>query len=518
MWRVLKSRKTRIALACSPFALGALVAAAFPVTNWLGRRAVERHVARLEAEGHAVDPERYWSAVRPEDDVFQHPVMVQELEQKKVVSISDREPAIPGLASRPVSRSVRPPKRELEFAKGLDVRLWFAPPETDERIAAERLLKEMADTVQRLDDLQPALDRPVAAWPVERTKNELTQGIEVPQIATSVLGFRRIVGAYGEVAMLKLATGDALAASKDAGAVLRIAALNLEHKPSILSLLVADATLQVAHGIIWEGVLRERWTEPVLLEFERKLATLRPQQAASQCYLGEIAFARSKAELLLALSEKPRPRSSFPLTQDWKWERERILGRIRGIWRDLRPRGVELMKWVESDRVFIDNARQTSGGARTRFSSADLKFFRDRYQSCPEAWLINPGWLSDRRDVDADGWSQLVILAQNALVLEAKVDLLRTGIALERHRLAEGRLPGDLKELVPAYLAELPLDPYDGKPLRYRIQPDGSPLLWSIGSDLVDEGGLPHLDRNTKGDLVWITQPIPGFTKKQLRR
>lgn len=510
-WRVMKSRKTRITLACSPFVLCALVAAAFPVTNWLGSRAVERHLADLEADGHAVEPESYWSAARAEDDVFQHPVMLSELKNQKVVSISDCEPAIPGLARRP-------PKREPEFAKGLDVRLWFDPPEADERVAAERLLKEMADSVGRLDALYAALDRPVAAWPVERTKNEFTHGIEVPQIASSVLRLQRIAGVSGEVATLKLVKGDAPAAFRDVGAVLRVAALDLEQKPSILSLVAADATLQVAHGVIWEGVLRECWTEPMLLEFERKLSSLRPQQAASRCYLGEIAFARSKAELLLALSTKPRPRSSFPLTQDWKWERERALGRSRAIWRDLRPSGVELMKCVESDSVFIHHSSQATRGARTRFSSADLKFFRDRYESCPEAWLINPAWLSDRRDADAEGWSQLSNLAQLALRLEARVDLLRTGIALERHRLAEGRPPGDLKELVPTYLPALPMDPFDVKPLRYRVQLDGSPHLWSIGPDLVDEGGLPHFDRHSKGDLVWITRPIPGFTKKQLRR
>ena len=511
MWRVLKSRKTRIALACSPFALCALVAVSFPATNWLGRRAVERHPAKLEAAGHAVEPEAYWSAARPEDDVFQHPMMLLELDEKKVVSISKREPAIPGLARRA-------PKAEPEFAKGLDVRLWFASPEADEQVAAERLLKEMAGSVERLEALRAALDRPVAAWPVGRTKNEFTRDIEVLQIASSVLRLQRISGVAGEVATLKLAKGDALAASKDVSAVLRIAALDLEQKPSIISLVAADSTLQVAHGVIWEGVLRESWTESMLLEFERQLSALQPQQAASRCYLGEIAFARSKAELLLALSAKPRPRSSFPLSQDWKWERERVLGRCRGIWRDLRPTGVELMKYVKSDKVFIQHASQTSSGPRTRFSSADLKFFRDRYESYPEAWLINPGWLSDRRDTDADGWSQLVNLARIALRLEARVDLLRTGIALERHRLSEGRLPDDLKGLVPAYLPGIPMDPFDEKQLRYRVQLDGSPLLWSIGPDLVDEGGLPHLDRHTKGDLVWITRPIPGFTKAKLRR
>jgi hypothetical protein len=42
-------------------------------------------------------------------------------------------------------------------------------------------------------------------------------------------------------------------------------------------------------------------------------------------------------------------------------------------------------------------------------------------------------------------------------------------------------------------------------------------LLWSIGPNLIDEGGLPKRDRS-KGDLIWITSPIPGYTEKEFRK
>lgn len=300
--------------------------------------------------------------------------------------------------------------------------------------------------------------------------------------------------------------------------ILRIAALDLEPKPSLISLLVADTTLQVAQGVIWEGVLREAWSEPMLLEFERKLTTLRPQLAASRCHSGEIAFARSKAELMLKLAMEPRDRGSLALREGWKWERQRVAERSRAIWRGVRPFGIELMKCVESDRVFLHHVSYAGGGERTRFSAADLRFFRDRHESFPEAYFANAGWLADKKDADAEGWHRLKTLAEVALRSEARITLLRTGIALERHRLAEARMPGDLNGMVPAYLPALPADPFDGQALRYRAQADGSPHLWSIGQDLVDEGGLPHLERHNKGDLVWITRPIPGFTKQDLRR
>jgi hypothetical protein len=61
-------------------------------------------------------------------------------------------------------------------------------------------------------------------------------------------------------------------------------------------------------------------------------------------------------------------------------------------------------------------------------------------------------------------------------------------IALERFRRARGRWPERLSELVPAYLRELPVDPFDGRPLRYRRLAD-SVIVYSIGSNGIDDGG-----------------------------
>jgi hypothetical protein len=56
---------------------------------------------------------------------------------------------------------------------------------------------------------------------------------------------------------------------------------------------------------------------------------------------------------------------------------------------------------------------------------------------------------------------------EDGLVRRAKMDALITGLAIERYRLAEGKLPETLDELVPGYLPEVFIDPSDGKPLKY---------------------------------------------------
>jgi hypothetical protein len=61
-------------------------------------------------------------------------------------------------------------------------------------------------------------------------------------------------------------------------------------------------------------------------------------------------------------------------------------------------------------------------------------------------------------------------------------------VASERYRLAHGRWPKEIGELVPDYLGQVPLDPYDGAHLRLRPLPDGL-VIYSVSIDGQDNGG-----------------------------
>jgi hypothetical protein len=63
-------------------------------------------------------------------------------------------------------------------------------------------------------------------------------------------------------------------------------------------------------------------------------------------------------------------------------------------------------------------------------------------------------------------------------------------LAAERYRLAHGDWPRSLTDLVPAYLPAVPLDPFDGQPLRYRRTGTGA-VIYSVGEDGRDDGGDP---------------------------
>lgn len=77
----------------------------------------------------------------------------------------------------------------------------------------------------------------------------------------------------------------------------------------------------------------------------------------------------------------------------------------------------------------------------------------------------------------------------------------RTMIAIERFRIAQGRYPDALSDLVPEFLDAPLIDPWSMGPFCYRrIDPGADPfgrgyLLYSPGIDLIDNGGTPPAQR-----------------------
>jgi hypothetical protein len=74
---------------------------------------------------------------------------------------------------------------------------------------------------------------------------------------------------------------------------------------------------------------------------------------------------------------------------------------------------------------------------------------------------------------------------RRALDLNATIAFL----AARQFQQTEHRAPVSLEELVPQYLSTVPNDPFDGKPLKYRIGTDRKWVVYSVGPNQLDEGG-----------------------------
>jgi hypothetical protein len=91
---------------------------------------------------------------------------------------------------------------------------------------------------------------------------------------------------------------------------------------------------------------------------------------------------------------------------------------------------------------------------------------------------------------------------------QTQMDQALIACALERHHLAHGEYPETLAALVPQFIARLPHDLINGHPLRYRRTGEGIFLLYSVGWNETDDGGV--IARNSdgqpdieKGDWAW---------------
>ena len=80
----------------------------------------------------------------------------------------------------------------------------------------------------------------------------------------------------------------------------------------------------------------------------------------------------------------------------------------------------------------------------------------------------------------------------------ARLRAADAAIAVLRYRLATGKLPDKLADLVPAYLENIPKDPFDGNKLRYKKLDPGF-IVYSIGEDLSDDGGKEKPSKTAKG-------------------
>ena len=99
-------------------------------------------------------------------------------------------------------------------------------------------------------------------------------------------------------------------------------------------------------------------------------------------------------------------------------------------------------------------------------------------------------------------------------------------VAIERFLVDNNRLPDTLDELIPRYIAAIPIDPFSGKPLLYKPNPPGpnppgtdpatpnTYAIYSTGPDQVDHGAtFPPMDRTFRvlkpqfPDTPLITMP-----------
>lgn len=251
----------------------------------------------------------------------------------------------------------------------------------------------------------------------------------------------------------------------------------------------------------WENtdVLAE-WDEIWAVEqlFAREgIKRLRADYHASESYLSSVYGSKDRwDEFTTLLSDA---------TTNPKQAAKDIYGRYPAYW-----------AWVGwdsyDDLIFLQKNFQEIGQVARTFQSsrvfATVAPALDKIRIREEDWKKTAGYGFNEQVVE------IAVSRHFERLVKAMVSkqMAIAAIALERYRMQHGAYPESLEALVPAFVVRPLLDPMDGKPLRYKKLPEGGFLMYSIGTDLRDDGGdilapeagdtnlLPAFGRR---DIVW---------------
>jgi hypothetical protein len=250
---------------------------------------------------------------------------------------------------------------------------------------------------------------------------------------------------------------------------------------TVVAQMIRVAVAGLGNAACWEVLQAPGWTEPQLERLQRAFASIDLLDGLEKSFLGERA-AGFEIWALMRKSHGNRPRQNSPLPT--KPSFATFLGDHVGF-------PLYKLTCMDEDEVF-----------RLRAMQETLTAIRQLKQ--------HQAWTEAKRDLDKSVarvnqaassprlfryWFSMATIpncskAVNVAVRnETERRLTIVAIALERFHIRNGHFPPNLNALVPGFLHELPPDPMNGKPLRYELRPDGTPLLYSVGEDGQDNGG-----------------------------
>lgn len=262
----------------------------------------------------------------------------------------------------------------------------------------------------------------------------------------------------------------------------------------LVTLLIANRNLHRASSVVWEALQFPGWSDAQLAQLQTVWTSVRWLETLQRGCAGELCWAvntygqaRQFPGRLASLGV-----SAWPFDDtfaDWWIKVENapvptLVGNTRAlVWPMWSSYGDELhaLRWATATlagwRASSSNYNHTAG--TNWWSQAELL----RTNASPWHLLAVSGAESP---FSLDPTARFVLA-------EVVQEMTVVAIALRRHQLRHGRHPAQLSELVPAILPVIPRDFMDGKPLRYRREPDDRFRLWSVGENGLDDGGNPDL-------------------------
>ena len=369
------------------------------------------------------------------------------------------------------------------------------------------ILRALEKFELQLQQLRDASARPRCKFP---TRWESCVGPKTPHLSP-LLGAGTIFALRTEVLLAK---GDTAAALSEFHHAMRLREA-LVSEPWTIAMLVRGNIMGKLSGAVWGGLAAHRWHEPDLVAIEKELSGVR------LCHEFQRAFEVERTtapELALSFTTKTpeeiRERLAEiglekPIINNLHGLDETIIfGRVF-VKREMLYRNVLAMH----EGIDALAARFCVAPGRENAMSLDAEYSGAK-------WLLSYAAKVGRKAEDyPDDFpvaypflSTLGVMGRQFPRIQTTLQQTLLACALERFWIRQGAFPEKLDELVPQFIADVPRDIADGKPLRYRRNPDGGYDVWSVGENRKDDGGVfdPKKSDTEQADWIWH---IPGPAK-----
>jgi hypothetical protein len=363
--------------------------------------------------------------------------------------------------------------------------------------AAPIVLQGMKSSEAYLAELRSASQRPRSVYPVIYDLDN-PWGILLPHLARIKAGCLRLQ----LLACAELALGQSEKALADLHLACYLAD-SLREEPFLISYLVRVACAKLATQVVWEGLAQNKWSDSQLQDIQALMLKYDFFKDLKRPLAAERAAGVLTCDLLARGTYRPTmlagaPSDGSPPTPQFADLVARILP--RGWYR------FEQLNYCRLHEQLLPHSTDTAANKvdPSQIAEAAKSFERELAGSAGTGKTFQ-GMVVHHRVVAALLLPALGNLQRKAAEGQTTTDEAALACALERFRLAKGKFPESLEELTPALVSQLPHDLITGKPYTYRRSPDGGYLLYSVGWDQKDDGGVPGktMFDEKHGDWVW---------------
>lgn len=474
-----------------------LIALFYTEENWRGRHVWEKHKRTQEARGERLSFIELAPPPVPDDQNFAMTPLLKPLfprpgdygvQLRQRLELCGTEPA-----------GKKPGFGDWMRARPIDLQAWR------ECLRTTNILQTLTKFDSELDEINTASRRPYARFPLRYEDGFAVWLPHLPKL-------RQLARLYELRTCAEIAEGQPDRAAMDVETILRLAD-SLKDGPLLISELVRIDVLQLGVQPIWEGLCRHQWSDSQLATFQNKLQRI---DFLSGCLR---ALQGNRASLNDFIERGIEDRRTLFLVgvsiDDYSGGTNEPPPLLRASI-ELMPRGWLYQNMLSADRYYqehlfavVDLAERRISPQKERAAAQRIEDLGRHYAAYPYNFFVLTA---------VSSWFNWTAFAK----AQTAVDEANIACALERYRLAHGELPDRLDALTPQFITKLPHDVIDGQPLKYHRTGDDQFVLYSVGWNETDEGGVVALSSRFRRmqdeeplDWVWFSQPQPSASERK---